>query len=168
MKKLLAASVACLVLSGCLGYRIGPAKPNYLRDVHTIAIPTFENKTLMPRIEVLVTGTVIKQFQQDGTYRIVSGETADATLKAEISRISRSPARSVRGNVLATSEFNLSIHVKWRLVGSDGKNLGPPGEVAGTTSFFVGTDVTTDERQALPLATEELANRLVTQLSEGW
>jgi hypothetical protein len=28
--------------------------------------------------------------------------------------------------------------------------------------------VTTDERQALPLATEDLATRLVTQLSEGW
>jgi hypothetical protein len=163
-----AAALACLALSGCLGYHIGPAKPNYLRDVHTLAIPTFENKTLMPRVEVLITGTVIKQFQQDGTYRIVSGETADATLKAEISRISRSPARSATRNVLLTSEFNLSMHVKWRLVGPDGKNLGPPGEVVGTTSFFVGTDVTTDERQALPLATEELANRLVTQLTEGW
>ena len=168
MKKLLAAAIACLALSGCLGYRIGPVKPNYLRDVRTIAIPTFENKTLLPRVEVLVTDTVIKQFQQDGTYRIVSGEKADATLKAEISRISRSPARSATRNVLLTSEFNLSMHVKWRLVGPDGKNLGPPGEVVGTTSFFVGTDVTTDERQALPLATEELANRLVTQLSEGW
>jgi len=168
VKKLLAAAIACFALNGCLGYHIGPAKPNYLRDVRAIAIPTFENKTLLPRIEVLVTDTVIKQFQQDGTYRIVSGEKADATLKAEISRVSRSPARSVVGNVLATSEFNLSMHVKWRLVGPDGKNLGPPGEVVGTTSFFVGSDVTTDERQALPLATEELANRLVTQLSEGW
>ena len=168
MNKFSAATLACLVLSGCLGYHIGPAKPNYLRDVHSIAIPTFENKTLMPRVEVLVTDTVIKQFQQDGTYRIVSGDRADATLKGEISRISRSPARSVVGNVLATSEFNLAIHVRWRLVGPDGKNLGPPGDVVGTTSFFVGTDVTTDERQALPLATEELANRLVTQLSEGW
>jgi Lipopolysaccharide-assembly len=168
VNKPLAAALACLILSGCLGYRIGPAKPNYLHDVHNITIPTFENKTLTPRIEVLITDTVIKQFQQDGTYRIVNGGQADATLKGEISRISRSPARSVAGNVLATSEFNLSIHVKWRLVGPDGKNLGPPGEVVGTTSFFVGTDVTTDERQALPLATEELANRLVTQLSEGW
>jgi hypothetical protein len=180
VKKSLAAALACLVLSGCLGYRIGPVKPSYLRDVHNIAIPTFENKTLLPRVEVLVTDTVIKQFQQDGTYRIVGGDKADATLKGEISRITRSPARSVVGNVLATSEFNLSMHVKWRLVGPDGKNLGPPGEVVGTTSFFVsgttGTnnnqqvigDVTTDERQALPLATEELANRLVTQLSEGW
>jgi hypothetical protein len=168
VKKFLAAALACLGLSGCLGYHIGPAKPAYLRDVHSIAIPTFTNKTLTPRVEVLVTDTVIKQFQQDGTYRIVSDEKADATLKCEVSRISRSPARSVRGNVLATSEFNLALHVKYKLVGPDGKALGPPGEVVGTTSFFVGSDVTTDERQALPLATEELANRLVTQLSEGW
>ena len=168
MKNSTTAALACLGLSGCLGYHIGPAKPYYLRDIHTIAIPTFTNKTLIPRVEVLVTDTVIKQFQQDGTYRIASGESADATLKGEIIRISRSPARSVRGNVLATSEFNLAMRLNYRLVGLDGKPLGPPGEVVGTTSFFVGTDVTTDERQALPLATEELANRLVTQLSEGW
>jgi hypothetical protein len=168
VKNSIVAALACLGLSGCLGYHIGPAKPYYLRDIHTIAIPTFENKTLIPRIEVLVTDTVIKQFQQDGTFRIGNGDSADATLKGEIIRISRSPARSVLGNVLATSEFNLSVRVKYRLVGPDGKNLGPSGEVTGTTSFFVGTDVTTDERQALPLATEELANHLVTQLSEGW
>ena len=179
MKNLIAAALACIGLSGCLGYHIGPAKPYYLANVHTIAIPTFTNKTLIPRIEVLVTDTVIKQFQQDGTYRIGNSENADATLKGEIIRISRSPARSVRGNVLATSEFNLALRVKYRLVGPDGKLLGPSGEVVGTTSFFVSNttssegstipgDVTTDERQALPLVTEELANRLVTQLSEGW
>ena len=179
MKHSLAVALAGFALSGCLGYHIGPAKPNYLQDVHTIAIPTFENKTLVPRIEVLVTDTVIKQFQQDGTYKIANGDKADATLKGEISRVSRSPARSVVGNVLATSEFNLTLHVKYRLVGPDGKVLGQIGDVAGTTSFFVSSsssinnkqvlgDVTTDERQALPLATEELAKRLVTQLSEGW
>ena len=60
------------------------------------------------------------------------------------------------------------MRVKYRLVGRDGKTIGPPGEAQGTTSFFVGSDVVTDERQALPLATEELATRLVSQLSEGW
>jgi outer membrane lipopolysaccharide assembly protein LptE/RlpB len=184
VKKAIAAALACLSLSGCFGYHIGPAKPYYLRDVHSLAIPTFVNKTLIPRIEVLVTDTVIKQFQQDGTFKISNGDTADATLKAEITSISRSPARSVSGNVLATSEFNLTIRVKYKVVDRNGQALGPGGEVVGTTSFFVstdlatgqaqaipsfaGADVTADERQALPLATEELANHLVTQLSEGW
>jgi hypothetical protein len=168
VKNFLASALVCFGLSGCLGYHIGPAKPYYLRDVHTIAVPTFENQTVIPRIEVLVTGTVIKQFQQDGTFQITNEDKADAVLKGEIVRVSRSPARSVRGNVLATTEFNLAMRVRYRLMGKDGKPLAPPGEALGTTSFFVGTDVTTDERQALPLASEELATRLVSQLSEGW
>ena len=168
MKNSFVAALVCLSLGGCLGYHIGPAKPYYLRDVHTISVPTFRNGTLIPRIEVLVTDTVIKQFQQDGTFRIGNDQNADAILTAEITRISRSPARSIRGNVLATSEFNLVMRVRYKLLSRDGKPLAPPGEVTGTTSFFVGTDVTTDERQALPLATEELATHLVSQLSEGW
>jgi outer membrane lipopolysaccharide assembly protein LptE/RlpB len=157
-----------LLLTGCLGYHVGPVKPSVLRDVHTIAVPTFENKTLLPRIEVLITDSVIKQLQQDGTYRIANENNADAILKAEISEISRTPARSLRGNVLATTEFNLAMHVKYKLETPSGTVLMPSTEVVGTTSFFVGEDVTTDERQALPLAAEELAIHLVTQLSEGW
>src|SRR5260370_8754248 len=108
------AALPCLILSGSFGYHSGPAKPYYLRDVHTIAIPTFVNKTLLPRMEVLVTDTVIKQFQQDGTFRIGSGGSADATLKGEIIRISKSPARSVTGNILSTTAFNLSIRLRHR------------------------------------------------------
>jgi outer membrane lipopolysaccharide assembly protein LptE/RlpB len=159
---------ATLLCSGCLGYHIGEVKPSALRDVHVISVPTFANKTLLPRIDVLVTDSVIKQLQQDGTYRVAETDQADAVLKAEITDVTRIPARSVRGNVLATSEFNLTMHVKYSLVSRSGSTLTPPADVAGTTSFFVGTDPTTDERQALPLAAEELAGHLVTQLSEGW
>jgi len=166
--KALLATILCLAISGCLGYHVGPVKPYYLRDIHSIAVPTFKNRTLVPRIEVLVTDTVIKQFQQDGTFVITSDDKADATLTGEISRINRLPARSVRGNVLATTEFNIALSVKFSLIARDGKPLAGPGEVTGSTSFFVTSDVTTDERQALPLATEDLATRLVTQLSEGW
>jgi hypothetical protein len=152
-------------------------KPYYLRDVHTLAVPTFKNKTLIPRVEVLVTDTVIKQLQQDGTFQIARGNEADATLSGEISHIHRLPARSVRGNVLATTEFALTLSVRYSLTGRNGEPLAPPSEAVGTTSFFVSNnnihnissgDVTTEERQALPLATEDLATRLVTQLSEGW
>ncbi len=183
--KALLATVFCLALSGCLGYHVGPVKPYYLRDVHTVAVPTFKNRTLIPRIEVLITDTVIKQFQQDGTFQIASGNNAEATLNGEIAAVRRTPARSVRGNVLATTEFALTLSVRYSLTGKNGEQLAPPNEVVGTTSFFVSNnsnntniinnnnnitngDVTTDERQALPLATEDLATRLVSQISEGW
>ena len=167
MKKAPLLLLLAVLLGGCAGYQLGPATPAYLKHIKTIAVPTFANTTLIPRVEVLVTDTVIKQFQQDGTFRIASADAADATLKAEITGISRAPARSVRGNVLSTTEFTLVVAVKYSLIGRDGQVLAP-GAVSGATSFFVGTDVNTDERQALPLAAEELARHLVSQLSEGW
>ena len=166
--KALIATILCLAIYGCLGYHVGPVKPYYLQEIHTVAVPTFKNRTLVPRVEVLVTDTVIKQFQQDGTFQITSDDKADATLSGEISHINRLPARSVRGNVLATTEFNLALSVIYSLNTRDGKQLAGGGEITGTTSFFVTSDPTTDERQALPLATEDLATRLVTELSEGW
>jgi outer membrane lipopolysaccharide assembly protein LptE/RlpB len=179
VKSAAATLLVALLLGGCMGYTLGPATPNHLRHVRAIAVPTFGNTTLVPRIEALVTGTVIKQFQQDGTYRITSDDQADAILKAEIVSVGRSPARSARGNVLSTTEFNLTMVVNYKLLGRDGKPIGSPGAVSGNTSFFVGntrqalatgesSDVSTDERQAIPLAAEELARHLVSQLSEGW
>ena len=167
MKKAFSSLLLAFLAGGCAGYHVGPATPAYLRHVKTIAVPTFGNVTLVPRIEVLVTGTIIKQFQEDGTFRIVSEDQADAVLKGEIVTVGRSPVRSVRGNVLATTEFNLNLAVRYRLVGRDGKPLSTSA-ASGRTSFFVGSDVSTDERQALPLAAEELAKQLVSQLSEGW
>jgi hypothetical protein len=167
VKKL--ALLLAVLCSGCVGYHLGPAKPASLSQIHSIAVPTFRNSTLVPRIEVLVTGTVIKQFQQDGTFRIATQDNADAILKGEIVAVGRTPARSVRGNVLSTTEFALTLRVNYTLMGRDGKPIsGGGGSAAGTTTFFVGSDVNTDERQALPLAAEELAGHLVSQLSEGW
>jgi hypothetical protein len=168
VKKALFIFLLAPLLSGCAGYHLGPATPAFLKDIHTIAVPTFTNLTLNPRIEVLVAGTVIKQFQQDGTLRIANEDDADAILKGEIKSLSRSPARSVRGDVLSTVEFNLALTVTYKLVARDGHTVITTGAASGTTSFFVGSDVSTDERQALPLAVEQLAVQLVSQLTEGW
>ncbi len=162
------------VLAGCAGYQVGPVKPKRLREVTTIAVPSFKNETLEPRVEVLLANAVIKQIQQDGTYRIASESDADAILECTIEEIRRRPARSVRGNVLQTREYTLNLRGRYRVLDRasgtelDGRSFN------GQTSFFVtGTnniaaDVNQDERQAIPLAAEDLAVRLVAQISEGW
>ena len=81
--------------------------------MQSIAVPTFKNETLEPRVEALVTGTVIKQFQQDGTYRIASEDKADAILKGEITRINRIPSRSV-ARKCARHDENSALTVRVR------------------------------------------------------
>ena len=168
MKFLFTALLGLLCLSGCAGYRLGDVKPYSLKEIKTIAVATFKNGTNLPRVEALVTNTVIKQFQQDGTYTITTADKADAVLAGTVVGIGRGPTRSVRGNVLATTEFNLGVSLSYTLTKKDGTVVAGPGGVSGGTSFFVGADVFTDERQALPLAAEDLAVRLVSQLTEGW
>src|SRR3954463_1790046 len=100
---LLLALSAALVLTTCAGYQLGASKPHQMVNVKKLAVPTFLNETLEPRLEVLVTNAVIKKLQSDGAYQIVPREEADAVLIASIDDVERKQFRSVRTNTLRSS-----------------------------------------------------------------
>ncbi len=159
---------AALLLTSCAGYQLGPVKPADMVGVETLFVPVFQNKTLEPQIETLVTNTVISQLQQDGTYRITNYENADASLEAVIQDVDRSPRRSVRGNVLATSEFEVRIEIAYRVVDNTTGEVLLGGAAQGQTNFFVGDDIQQEESQAIPVAAQDAAVDLVSEISEGW
>lgn len=167
------AAAWCLLIStllnACAGYHLGSIPPKFMDGVHTVAVPTFTNDTLLPRLEVLGANSLIKQIQQDGTYRVVSAENADVIVSCRISDIRRHGARSVKSDVLKQSEFDLTVVVKYIVKKrSTGEDI-HTGSTTGSTSFFVsGNDINQDERQAIPLALENAAVHMVSQLSEGW
>ena len=161
-------ALAAFCLTGCAGYHIGPIQPKFMSGIKTIAVPTFRNDTLYPRIEVLVADRVIKQLQEDGTYRVDTEDRADATLEGTIKRIERRPSRSLVGNTFATEEFTLTVFVSFSLRKRGSTAVLDQRLIAGQTSFFVSSDVNQEERQAMPLAIQDAAVHLVTALSEGW
>jgi hypothetical protein len=163
-----ACGLVLLISGGCAGYHLGPAKPPYMKDVHTIGIPAVRNNTLIPRLEGLVTEIIIRQVQQDGTYKVVSPGDGDVTLVVYIQKVQRTPARSVNGNILLTAEFELDVGLRFQLIERSTGLILDSGIVDGTTSFFVGNDVEQDQQQAVPLAAEQAAIRLVSQISEGF
>ena len=160
--------------AGCAGYQVGPVKPKMYAGIESIAVPSFKNDTLETRVEVLLANCVIKQIQQDGTYRIASEKDADAILECTLEQVTRNPARYVVGNVLQTREYTLQLRVNYQLINRRTGRILNRRSASGTTSFFVNgsdrnaADVNQDERQALPLAAEDMAIRLVSEISEGW
>ncbi|MEO6788268.1 MAG: LptE family protein [Chthoniobacteraceae bacterium] len=169
--------LAALLCVSC-GYHVGPVKPKRLEGVRRICVKNFKNETLQPRMEAMLASAVIKQLQLDGTYEVTDESRADAVLYGDLTKIDRTPARVVQGNVLQSSEYKLTLTCYYRLVTGRTGTVLDQRTVTGTTDFFVtagssGSDITTadsarDERQAIPLAVEDLAIRISSLISEGW
>lgn len=167
MMRLIPLFLATFLLAGC-GYKLGEIRPTPMRSVRTLAVPTFKNKTYEPRVEVLLADTLIKQLQQDGTYTIMSDNTADAIVNCTLTRIERRSLRSVQNNVLATSEFEIILEVTYEVVDRVTGIILMSGRIRGDASFFANNDLQTTERQAIPVAARDLSIELTTRLSEGW
>jgi len=162
-------ALALFLFTGCAGYHIGATLPKRMEGIKTLAVPTFRNETLVPRLEALAASTVVKQLQQDGTFQIRSSKDADAILAGTILSIRRRGTRSVRSDIVKQQEYYLLVTVNYVVTRrSTGEQI-DSGAVTGDTTFFVsGNDVNQDERQAVPLALEKAANRIVSHVTTGW
>ena len=158
---------AVLLLTGC-GYKMGEIRPTPMRSVRDLSVPTFKNNTYEPRLEVMFADTLVKRLQQDGSYHIVNSDQADAILNCTITKIDRNALRSVQNNVLATSEFGLTVQVRYDVVDQKTGAILMSGVAVGRTSFFSGNDLQTIERQAMSNAAADFANNITGQISEGW
>lgn len=187
---LLALLVMTAIFSnGCAGYQLGAVKPSVYASINKIHVPTFENATLEPRLAVLTTNAVIKALQADGTYQITDQENADAVLRGKITRIQRRQLRSARRDTLKTREMLIYMVIEWslhdpvtgdKLDYREAKNIDEssrdsstslrirPGRVIGQTQIFLDPNFQLSERDALPLAAQDAAKVLTSQLSEGW
>lgn len=167
-------TVLTFTLGGCAGYTVGPIKPKPMKQVRRICVKNFKNDTLEPRVSALLANAVIRLMQQDGTYEITDEAHADAILDGKLGEIQRRPARSLRGNVLQTREYLLTLRAHYTVTQAKSGVVLDDRNVNAGTSFYVSSpnlltaDSNQDERQALPLAAEELATRIVSLVSEGW
>jgi outer membrane lipopolysaccharide assembly protein LptE/RlpB len=167
MTRFAAALIASALICGC-GYKLGEIRPTPMRSVRTLAVPTFKNKTYEPRVEVLLADTLIKTLQEDGTYTIVSDDTADAIMTCSLNKIERRSIRSVQNNVLATAEFSLHMDIAYEVTDRITGSLLKKGRVSGRSTFFANSDLQTTERQAIPIAARNAAIELTTEVAEGW
>lgn len=160
----LAATLAAL--TGC-GYHTGVSKPHQMAAVKKIAVPTFKNDTLVPRLEVLATNAMIKQLQNSGAYKLVPVSEADAVVKATITNINRSQFRAERNNTLRTSELQVGLVVKYTVQDNNGTTLlaGQPRENA---QLVLDPNFQVTVLQALAVTAERLGTTVANELSEGW
>jgi uncharacterized protein YceK len=164
---LLLASV-CLLLSGCSGYTLGAHKPSHLSHITKLAVPTFENLTLEPRLASLVTNALIKQLQNHGSYQIVSKSEAEAVLQGRITNINRTQFRSDLNNVLRSSQIMATLFCPFSIKDTASGKVLHNGIAYADSYIILDANLQLSETQLLEDTAQRLAFSLSDQVSEGW
>ncbi|MDP6629608.1 MAG: LptE family protein [Kiritimatiellia bacterium] len=153
------------LLGGCLGYRLGTTLPPGIQSIY---IPTFLNQTGEPGLETTTTQAAIQEFQQDGTLRIASEESADAYLDVQLQVFRLQPLSYEDDNSRAAEEYRLIIIAQVDFYRRKTDERLSRRLVRGEASFEPSGDLSLSKLDALPEASEDLARHIVKMVVEYW
>lgn len=160
--------LCCLTVSlaGCAGYKVGPT--NGLKaGEKSIQVNPFINQTFEPRVSESVTWEVRKRVQQDGTYKLATQGDGDLILNGIIISYERSPISYQPRDVLTVRDYRLTIAARITAVDRITGKTNTMQVVRGRTTVRVGADLSSAERQALPLIAADLARNAVAAVADG-
>jgi len=161
----LAISLA-LVQCGCAGYKVGPSNDLRAGD-KTVQITPFANQTLEPRLGDAVTSALRKELQRDGTYRLATRETGDIVVNGTVTRYLRQEQTLTPEDVVTVQDYRIALTAQVTARDRTSGKLLLDQPVTGYTLLRVGSDLTSAERQALPLLATDLARQVVSLLADG-
>jgi hypothetical protein len=166
---LLLVCVTLAGLNGCAGYRVGNIQGAEMAGVKTIYVPMAKNQSLESGMPGMVTQAVLRRIDNDGTYRSGRSGEADAVLEITVVQVRREPLRSSRSNVVLTEEYELVIEAEATLTNlKSGQRIFQNKIVTGKTAYYAQNNLQESERQAIPLAADNLAYNIVKLAAEGW
>ena len=158
-------------LSGC-GYHVVGTTNSLPKDVHTIAVPAFVNKTHKYRIEQRMTQAVVREFLAASRYRVVSSpDEGDAVLHGEITSIESNPVifDPITGHASTMLiQVRMKVHLDQR---SDGKVLYHNDDYLFRQEYQISSDITEffDEQDpALDRMAHDFASNLVADILENF
>ncbi|MEA1927313.1 MAG: LptE family protein [Candidatus Auribacterota bacterium] len=154
------------ITAGCGAYHLGTSLPSNLQTVY---VPTFENLTYQPGIDIDITNAVITRFRQDGNLRPVSKDEADTILEGEITDWERRVMGYTGEDDNDVEEYRLYVTVVITFKDrSTGKNISPREEIRGYTDFYLEGSLPDAEEAAKPKAYKDLAKNIVDHVISIW
>lgn len=157
---------AAVALSGCAGYRLGPTNGMEARE-KTVQVRPFANTTLQPRLGDAVTQQLRQEIQRDGTYQIASHDDGDIVVSGVITGYHRQEISFAPNDVLTGRDYRVTITAQVTARERISGKVLIDRVVTGNTLIRVGNDLTSTERQALPLLAEDLARTVTGLLADG-
>jgi hypothetical protein len=158
--------VTGVILTGCVGYRLGSMLPP---DIKTVHVPTFINNTEEPLLEIAATRAAIQEIQRDGSLKIAPEETADSILTVRLTRFRLEALEYDRERRAAADEYRAYLTASMQLVRrGSGDVIAASENIEGDATFLLTGDLTSAKESVFPEVSEDLAQRLVSRMVETW
>jgi len=154
-----------VLLAGCAGYTLGPTNGLAAGD-KKIQITPFLNRTLEPRLGDAVTTAVRQSIQRDGTYRLATHGDGDIVVTGVLTHYNRHELNFEPHDVLTVQDYRVSVTAQITM-----RDVGTGTTTNWTNTAYtlvrVGSDLTSAERQAMPVLAEDLAKSVTDSLVNG-
>ncbi|HEY3864034.1 MAG TPA: LPS assembly lipoprotein LptE [Verrucomicrobiae bacterium] len=154
------------ILAGCAGYRLGPTN-GMPAGSRSIEVRPFANKTKEPRVTEYLAGSLRKQFQRDGSFRLETAGRGDIVVTGQITRFERTGLSYQTNDVLTPQEYTLGLVAHVTAINYNTGKTNLDKDVFGHTYIRIGNDQSSAERQAIPLLADDLARNAVSLLVDG-
>ena len=163
--RLFAGFAAVLLAAGCAGYKLGPTN-GLAAGEKKIQITPFLNHTMEPRLGDAVTTALRHSIQSDGTYRLATYGDADIVVTGVLTKYVRHELNFEAHDVLTVQDYRVSVTA--RITARD-VTTGNTTNWTNTayTLVRVGSDLTSSERQAMPVLADEVAKNVTDSLVDG-
>ena len=116
------ALLVIVILSAC-GYHVAGKASRLPQNVHTLAVPTFQNRSQTYRVEAKLTAAVVRELNTRTQYRVVSNPAdADAVMRGSVLSTQLEPLTYDSRTGRASSGV-ITIRMSVTLTGSNGEVL---------------------------------------------
>ena len=161
-------TVLVFTLTSCVGYRLGNNKPNKFKGIKSLSVPIIGSDVIQPKLQTILTNSIIRSIQEQGSYQIRKEKDSDASLIARIKQINRKQLRANRENVLETTEMEFSIDLEYKIINNNTGEIIEKGIATGKSTSYLNTNFQLTESRSLRSAAEKVAITLTSKLSEGY
>ena len=176
MKQSILCGALAVWLAGC-GYHVAGHSSALPKSLHTIAVPTLENKTTSYRIEQRLTAATIREFLAKTPYRIISNPAdGDAVLRGKVVSLEALPllfqSTSTADNNTRATTMLVTVKCEVTMEERDtGKILYRNDNFLFRNQYEISTDVKSffgEQDPALDRVAADFAARLVAAITENY
>lgn len=168
MRGWLGASLAVLLLgsiSGC-AYRLGPTG-GQTAGARSVQVNLFRNDTLEPRLIEAMATALRRSLQQDGTFTLETHGDGDIVVDGVIKEYRRAALSFDPADIRVPRDLNLILVAHITARDRIRNEVLLDRDIPAQVLVRAGADLTSAEREMIPVLADDLARRITNLLADG-